>query len=82
MMRRRYYYHGMPLDLDDTPQGEDEERQASCPTCQGDGTVICSRCAGTGSGRGSVTAFLEGRGGTCWECGGSGEVPCPGCAEE
>ena len=33
MMRRRYYYHGMPLDLDDTPQGEDEERQASCPIC-------------------------------------------------
>ncbi len=59
-----------------------------CPQCQarGDvayGPVVCPRCRGTGTVRGSRGHMIFSRG--CSECGGTGELrraPCPRCTGE
>jgi hypothetical protein len=47
---------------------------SECERCDGEGAVLCSKCAGSGEGMAD--------GATCRCCKGGGEVPCGCTAEE
>lgn len=57
-----------PLDCD-----EHDELAVPCETCNGEHTVNCAWCAGSGEGQRD--------GALCGHCRGDGEVPCPDCCE-
>jgi hypothetical protein len=57
-----------------TTEDERMDDNDTCETCEGERTLICGVCSGSGEGPADGT--------TCRTCGGGGEVLCEACAVE